>query len=113
MKHTVSLKHNYEFRRLYRSGKSTVDAYIAVYYKKYRKSGNRLGITATKKIGCAVERNRARRLIREAYRLCEDEFPTGLDIVVVARRKAVFANMQTIRGSLRKALAQKRPPPEG
>jgi len=100
----VSINQNYLFRRLYRSGTSVVDPYIVVYYKRNKQNkGNRLGITATKKIGCAVQRNRARRVIKEAYRLCEGELPKGMDIVVVARKKAVFAKMQNIQVSLRKA----------
>lgn len=104
MNHTVSINQNYLFRRLYRSGTSVVDPYIVVYYKRNKRNkGNRLGITATKKIGCAVQRNRVRRVIKEAYRLCEGELPKGMDIVVVARKKAVFAKMQNIQVSLRKA----------
>lgn len=110
MKHTVSLKENYMFRRLYNRGKSVVDPYIAVYYKKNHMENNRLGITATKKIGCAVERNRARRVIKEAYRLSEDELPRGMDFVIVARKKAVYAKTQNIRHSLRKMFLQRQPP---
>ncbi len=100
MKHTQSLNENYLFRRLYRIGTNVVDANIAVYYKPNRKPYNRLGITATKKIGGAVERNRARRVIREAYRLSEEQLPIGLDIVIVARKKAVFVKMGQIQRSL-------------
>lgn len=110
MKHTASLNENYLFRRMYRSGKSAVDAYIAVYYKRNRLQVNRLGITATKKIGKAVERNRARRIIKEAYRLCEDELPRRTDYVIVARRKAVFAKTQDIQHSLRRLFSQPAPP---
>jgi len=106
MKHTEPLNQNYQFRRLYRVGKNIVDPYVAIYYKANRLKKNRLGITATKKIGCAVERNRARRIIKEAYRLSEDALPVGMDIVVVARKKAVFAKMQNIRTSLRKAFKE-------
>lgn len=87
-----------------------VDPYIAVYYKKNYMENNRLGITATKKIGCAVERNRARRVIKEAYRLSEDELPRGMDFVIVARKKAVYAKTQNIRHSLRKMFLQRQPP---
>lgn len=100
MKKTLSLNQNYLFKRLYRKGRSTVTPYVAVYIGKKRKPGNRLGITATKKIGNAVQRNRARRLIREAYRLIEDRLPDGLDIVIVARTKTVYAKMQDVRSSL-------------
>lgn len=100
MKKTVKINQNHLFRRLYRTGKSRVTPYVAVYSKKNRLGYNRLGITATKKIGGAVQRNRARRIITEAYRLLEDELPTGIDIVIVARTKAVYAKMQAIRDSL-------------
>ena len=100
MKRTVSLNQDYLFRRLYRSGKSYVTPYLVVYVKKNRTGKNRLGITATKKIGGAVERNRARRVIREAYRLSENGMPTGVDIVIVARGRATTAPMQAVQKSL-------------
>jgi ribonuclease P protein component len=102
MKHTVKIRENYLFRRLYRIGKSNVTPYFAVYAKKNRLGSNRLGITATKKIGCAVERNRARRVITEAYRLLEDKLPKGFDYVIAARRKAVLVKMQVVKASLAK-----------
>lgn len=108
MKKTISLVENHLFRRLYRTGKSQVTPYIVVYYKKTKLPYNRLGITTTKKIGNAVERNRARRLIKEAYRLLEPDYmkSASYDIVIVARRKAVFAKMQHVKDSLAKVLPQ-------
>lgn len=100
MKKTVKINQNHLFRRLYRVGKNHVTPYFAVYVKKNRLGRNRLGITATKKIGNAVQRNRARRLITEAYRLLEDRLPTGLDLVIVARKKTVYAKMQPVKDSL-------------
>ena len=104
MNHTAKLNQNYMFRRIYRIGKNSVTPYFAVYTVKNRSNRNRLGITATKKIGNAVQRNRARRLIAEAYRLLEAELPKGFDIVIVARKKAVFAKMQPIRDALAQVL---------
>ena len=104
MRHTVSLCENYLFGRMYRRGKSAVTPWIAVYYMKNRLTENRLGITASKKIGGAVERNRARRIIKEAYRLTEAQIKSGYDIVIVARKKAVYANMWEVRKSLLAAL---------
>lgn len=46
---------------------------------------SRLGITTTRKLGGAVKRNRARRLVREAFRTRRDELPTGYDLVFVVR----------------------------
>ena len=100
MKHTVSLNENYLFQRLYRTGKNAVDGNIAVYYKLTKRPSNRLGITATKKVGGAVQRNRARRVIKEAYRLSEEQLPRGMDIVIVARKKAAYVKMGSVRRSL-------------
>jgi ribonuclease P protein component len=100
MKKTVMLRENYLFRRLYHKGKSYVAPCVAVYCRRTKGPGNRLGITATKKIGKAVARNRARRVILEAYRLLEEHIPGGLDIVIVARSRAVSVKMQTIRAQL-------------
>ena len=65
---------------------------------------NRLGITTTKKIGKAVARNRARRVILESYRLLEDEIPSGWDFVIVARTRAANVKMQVVKAELEGAL---------
>ena len=91
MDHTVSLKLNHEFRRLYAKGKSAVNPCMAVYCRKNRLGYNRLGFTTGTKLGKAVVRNRVRRRLREIYRLHEGELNPGYDIVVVARVKAVYA----------------------
>lgn len=100
MKNTVAINENRMFTRIYRQGKSYVTSYFVLYLKKNKIKKNRLGITATKKIGNAVERNRARRIIKEAYRLLEPKLPLGLDIVIVARRKTVFSKMQPVLNTL-------------
>ena len=65
----VSLKENRDFRRLYTRGKSFVSPSLVTYVMKNRRSGGiRVGITTSKKIGNAVTRSRARRVIREAFR---------------------------------------------
>ncbi|WRS26769.1 ribonuclease P protein component [Oscillospiraceae bacterium MB08-C2-2] len=100
MINTISLTENRDFKRAYSKGKTAVHPLMAVYVVKNRKPLNRLGITTSKKIGSAVERNRARRIIREAFRQVESQLPTGLDIVVVARRKTVFAKTAGVTGGL-------------
>ena len=91
MDHTVSLKQNHEFRRLYAKGKSAVSPYFAVYCRKTGRPYSRLGITTGVKLGKAVKRNRVRRRIRELYRTNESRLAPGWDVVVVARTRAVFA----------------------
>ena len=85
MQKAVTLKKNSDFRRLYKRGRSAVDAAVVVYYAKNKRGLNRIGITTGKKIGCAVQRNRAKRIIREAYRALEPRISRGWDFVFVAR----------------------------
>ena len=99
MKAAVTVKENYEFRRIYRKGRSAVSPYFVVYCLKNRAGASRLGITVSKKLGHAVVRNRVRRRLREIYRLNEAQFLPGYDIVVVARSRAVEASFQELRES--------------
>ncbi len=106
MKFTEALKRNYEFRRLYSKGKSAASPYLALYVRKNRLNRNRLGITVGAKIGNAVKRNRVRRRLKEIYRLNEDRFCKGCDVVIVARVKAVYAQYGQLEHSFF-ALAQR------
>ena len=91
MKAAVTVKENYEFRRIYRKGRSAVSPYFVVYCLKNRAGASRLGITVSKKLGHAVVRNRVRRRLREIYRLNSHQLKTGWDIVIVARSRCVGA----------------------
>ncbi len=104
MKHTVALKQNHEFRRLYNKGKSAVSPYFAVYCRKNHRPVSRLGITTGVKLGNAVKRNRVRRRIRELYRTNEQNILSGYDIVVVARTRAIFARYSDLEQSFRKLM---------
>ncbi|MCI8648609.1 MAG: ribonuclease P protein component [Anaerotruncus sp.] len=104
MHNTTSLKLNKEFRRAYYRGKSCATPVVVVYAVKNRLRKNQVGLTATKKIGKAVQRNRARRIIKEAYRLIENEFPIGWDFVFVARTKTVYSNTNDVILAMRTAL---------
>ena len=90
MKYSTSLKLNHIFRRLYHTS-GFADGLLVLYARKNRTGSNRVGITVSKKLGKAHVRNRTRRRIREVYRLNEEKFQPGWDIVVVARTKAVEA----------------------
>jgi len=100
MNNTVSLKENYEFRRMYRKGVSSANRFLVLYCKKNKLGFNRLGLTVSVKLGGAVQRNRAKRLMREAYRLNEGAFAKGIDVVIVARSRAVGAKYFDIEKSL-------------
>lgn len=103
MKKTVFLKENHTFRRLYHRGKSTATYHLVVYAMHTHRPGNRLGLTVSVKLGGAVTRNRIKRLLREAYRLNEDSFRSGFDLVIVARQSMVRAKTPEIEKSLKKA----------
>ena len=90
MKYSSSLKLNHIFRRLYRTD-GFAGAYLVLYARKNRTNTNRVGITVSKKLGKAHIRNRVRRRLREVYRLNEELFAPGWDIVLVARSRAVEA----------------------
>ncbi len=88
MRFSASLKLNHVFRRLYHTS-GFADSCLVLYARRNRTGGNRVGITVSKKLGHAVVRNRTRRRLREVYRLNEQRFQPGWDIVVVARARAV------------------------
>ena len=100
MRQTVSIKQNHEFRRLYSKGKSAVSPCLAMYCRKNRRPGNRLGLTVGTKLGKAVVRNRVRRRLREAYRVNEGRFATGWDIVIVARVRAAHVSYWELERNL-------------
>ncbi len=88
MKFTVSLNQNYEFRRVYARGRSVATPLVVLYCRKNGAEKNRYGITVGSKVGKAVYRNLVRRRLREIYRLNEERFSPGWDIVAVARTRA-------------------------
>ena len=88
MKFSESLKKNSDFQKVYRQGKSYANRYLVMYVLENHTEGNRLGISVSKKVGNSVIRHHLTRLIRESYRLHEDMFNNGLDIVVFARSTA-------------------------
>ncbi len=95
MKFSAPLKLNHIFRRLY-STQGIANGYLVLYARRNRLGQNRVGITVGKKLGHAVVRNRVRRRLREIYRLHEEQFQPGWDIVVVARSKTVAADFQSL-----------------
>lgn len=97
---TTSLNKNYEFRRVYSSGKSLATGNLVLYCKKNRTGQNRLGLTIGTKVGNAVIRNRVRRKIKEIYRLHEDELICGYDLIIVARVKSRYADYSTLESEL-------------
>ncbi len=98
---TDVLNKNKDFLLLYKKGKAIGTSSVVVYFRPNRMPVNRLGITTGKKIGGAVSRVRARRVIKAAYRNAERFFPIGFDIVIVARDAAVHSKSTEIEGFLK------------
>ena len=100
MKFSDSLKKNRDFQNVYRKGKSYANKYLVMYVLKNETEENRIGISVSKKVGNSVIRHHVTRLIRESYRLHEDMFNSGLDIVVIARVTAKHATYHEIESAL-------------
>lgn len=84
MKYTV-IKENKDFLNAYKKGGYAAGKAVTVYYRRNGGKGRRLGITAGKKAGNAVQRSRCRRIIRAAFRENEELFPKGFDYIIAAR----------------------------
>ena len=92
MKRAVTLKENYEFRRLYQKGASAVGGGMVLYCRKNRLGHNRLGVTVSVKLGHAV----ARRRLREVYRLNSGRLRQGYDMILVARGRTLTASWKEL-----------------
>ncbi len=101
MLHTVSLKENAVFRRLYHRGESAGNRYLVMYCRRNGTKASRLGFTVSTKLGHAVVRNRVRRRLREVYRAHEPLLKGGYDIVIVARSTAVEAEFAQLERAFR------------
>ena len=95
-----SLKKNRDFGLVYKKGKSYANRYLVMYVLENQTNSNHLGISVSKKVGNSVVRHRITRLVRESYRLNEQRFFHGLDIVVIARVTAKEAGYHDIERAL-------------
>ncbi len=92
MKQTISLNKNELFLRVYKKGKRSYHHNFILYYLPNGLPHNRLGIKAGKKLASAVGRNRVRRLLKESYRLLEQDIKTGYDLVFAAKDSCLDAD---------------------
>ena len=100
MKFSESLKKNNQFQFVYKNGKSYANKYLVMYIKENSLGKNRIGISVSKKVGNSVVRHRITRLVRESYRLQENIFNSGLDMVIVARVNAADVSFYDIESAL-------------
>lgn len=100
----ISLCKNSDFRRAYTRGKSYVSPMVVLYVLKRRQRVLRMGITTSKKIGNAVQRNRSRRVIREAFRHLAPSVKPGFDLVFVARGRTPFVKSTDVQVHMERQL---------
>ena len=99
-----TIKENRTFRHLYRSKKCYVYPQLVVYVGRNRCNEFRYGITASKKIGNAVQRNRCRRVIKAALYTLGAELRKGYDVVIVARSRAAYVKSTELTAVLEESL---------
>ncbi len=100
MKYSESLKKNKDFQSVYKKGISFGNKYLVMYVMNNHSEKNRIGISVSKKVGNSVVRHRLTRLIRESYRLQEDRFRCGIDMIVIARVSAKGKSYSEIESAL-------------
>lgn len=100
-----SVKENVNFKRAYHQGKSVVYKEMVVYWRKNRLGKTRLGITVSKKLGNAPQRNRIRRIVREGVRKNAALLPSGHDIVIVARSRCLRCKSTDIERLIRETFS--------
>lgn len=100
MKFSESLKKNKDFQTVYLQGKSYANKYLVLYIMENQTEKNRIGISVSKKVGNSVVRHHLTRLIRESYRLQEECFQRGYDLVVIARQSAKDVTYKEMESAL-------------
>jgi ribonuclease P protein component len=98
------LRYQKDFDRVYRKGKSAGDRYVVIFYGKNGRDYSRHAFLASKKVGNSVERNRARRLMKESMRTVEFSLPAVYDFIFIARNTINTAKCQQVQKSIRFAL---------
>ena len=94
------LRRKEDFTDIYKKGRSIGERYIVLFYRKNNLQYNRIAFLASKKVGNSIVRHRLTRLIRESYRLQEERFRCGLDIIVIARIGAKGKDYKDIVGAM-------------
>ncbi len=97
MQHKFRLTRSADFKRVRRTGKSYAHPFIVLVVKNSEVPKVRVGVTAGRSIGGAVQRNRAKRLIREAVRPLLPDLLPGWDLILIARPVLLSKSLQEIR----------------
>lgn len=88
------LKKNWDFKRVYRYGRTVVSRNIVLYYCPNSLTYNRIGFSISKKVGKSVVRNKIKRTYREAFLKVEENLCKGYDFILIARKPAADISFQ-------------------
>ena len=99
------IRRRVEFQRVYDRGTRISSRYQTIFVLPNQQDVARLGIAATKKLGGSVQRNRAKRLIREVFR--RSNIASGFDIVVVPKRELLDASLTALEADYRQTLERR------
>ena len=100
------LRKKSDFDAIYRGGESVPDRYVVLFYRKNDLPYTRTAFLASKKVGNSVQRNRAKRLMRESYRHNGEKFSSGYDLIFIARNTIQGRKLQDVEKSLMNAAAR-------
>ncbi|MBP3815408.1 MAG: ribonuclease P protein component [Firmicutes bacterium] len=100
------LRKKADFDKLYKSGKSAADRYVVVFVRPNGLEVTRTAFLASKKVGNSVARNKARRLMKESYRLSLADIPKGVDIIFIARNTIINKKQKEVERSMSAALTK-------
>ena len=89
-----------DFQAIYKAGKSVPERYIVLFYRKNDLPYSRTAFLASKKVGNSIQRNRAKRLMKESYRLNADRFLDGYDLIFIARKTINGKKQKDVQKSL-------------
>ena len=92
-----------DFDAIYKAGRSVPDRYVVLFYRKNDLTYNRTAFLASKKVGNSVQRNRAKRLMKESYRLNRDRFSAGYDLIIIARNTINGRKLKDVEKSMMNA----------
>jgi ribonuclease P protein component len=100
------LRYKRDFDRLYKKGRSCGDKFVVVFHISNGLPYMRRAFLASKKVGGAVARNRARRLMKESFRKIEQDVKPGRDILFIARNTIAGVKCEDVERSMRRALSR-------
>ncbi|MDD2294647.1 MAG: ribonuclease P protein component [Eubacteriales bacterium] len=98
------LRKKEDFTNIYRRERSVASKFVVVFYRKNHLPYSRKAFLASKKVGKSVQRNRARRLMKESYRQLENQIPPGWDFIFIARQTILDSKCADVKKAMEAAI---------